>query len=444
MTQELSNSPEGLRAMLAHALQAYETAQAMRWKEEVVVSAEQERAGHLLAAIQEVEQAARELLEKTGLAHIAGAPLRLDETAAPVRRNDEAVAAAFASAQLAYTDLRIALFRLGTALADDARWEEAGRVVCLLLDDEKAPLYADARDLLCESYYRSASEASQVGEWSRAANGFRRLARINSCYKDTIERLKTLFSQILEEQEWEIGADIWMVLDNLGIVDNDMMQQLKGVPELQKVLTEKLAEVDLVWSINVETVWSIDYIHMITNRYANKLTFNTGLSLLAVACLSEAGKYTAGPYYSSWVYLLDMQTGTPVHVVKLHEEKHGSAQLNTVQVGSIAFDENDKLLRIFMRNGQQVSLNLSTGEIAKDSGVSVPSESVQSRSGQPVNPQLISALQRELAKSNSALTASVISPDGKWVAAADQALTIYLFHRRASLPAPLPQETGTP
>src|SRR5579885_2862854 len=105
----------GLRAMIAEALRAYELAQAARLHAEteaadthrervagaeaardaelgrlesqrrqvlMVAQAEQERGGALLANIEEVDQAARSLLEKAGLAHITGAPLQVEETAA--------------------------------------------------------------------------------------------------------------------------------------------------------------------------------------------------------------------------------------------------------------------------------------------------------------------------------------------------------------------------
>lgn len=214
--------------MIAHALRAYELAQATYLQEETVARAEQERAGQLLSATQKVEQAARDLLEKAGLAHIAGAPLHLDETAAPVRRNDEAVAAAFATAQLAYTDLRTALFRLAGIYVEATCWQDAQRIVSPLLEDQEVPIYAYARDLsrqiflntsqaaldegrldearvalqdwldkhgddknlnglLCETHYRLGKRAIQSNDWVQVEAHLRAIWRLAPAYRDTKE-----------------------------------------------------------------------------------------------------------------------------------------------------------------------------------------------------------------------------------------------------------------
>ena len=62
---------EALQAEETRARQALE---AERRAEEAVLKAEQERLGRLQAATEAVEAAARALLEKAGLAYIAGAP----------------------------------------------------------------------------------------------------------------------------------------------------------------------------------------------------------------------------------------------------------------------------------------------------------------------------------------------------------------------------------
>jgi outer membrane protein assembly factor BamD (BamD/ComL family) len=172
---------EALRAEEARARQDLE---AERRAEESVLRAEQERLGHLQAAIDGVEAAARALLEKAGLAYIAGAPAAPTGRPSAPRRADADAAQAFAEAQTAYADLRLALVTLAQAHLEAGRWEDARRVLQPLLEDTRAPLYAEAHDLLAESYYRPACAALEAGQWAVARQGFAEALKINSAYRD--------------------------------------------------------------------------------------------------------------------------------------------------------------------------------------------------------------------------------------------------------------------
>jgi hypothetical protein len=172
---------EALRAEEARARQDLE---AERRAEESVLRAEQERLGHLQAAIDGVEAAARALLEKAGLAYIAGAPAAPTGRPSAPRRADADAAQAFAEAQTAYADLRLALVTLAQAHLEAGRWEDARRVLQPMLEDTRAPLYAEAHDLLAESYYRPARAALEAGQWAVARQGFAEALKINSAYRD--------------------------------------------------------------------------------------------------------------------------------------------------------------------------------------------------------------------------------------------------------------------
>ena len=172
---------EALRAEEARARQDLE---AERRAEESVLRAEQERLGHLQAAIDGVEAAARALLEKAGLAYIAGAPAAPTGRPSAPRRADADAAQAFAEAQTAYADLRAALAALAQAYLEAGRWEDARRAAQPLLKDAEAPLYAEARDLLAESYYRSALAALEAGQWEAARKGFAEVLKVNPAYRD--------------------------------------------------------------------------------------------------------------------------------------------------------------------------------------------------------------------------------------------------------------------
>jgi len=172
---------EALQAEEAHARQALE---AERRAEESVLRAEQERLGRLQAAADPVESAARALLEKAGLAYIAGAPATPTGQPSAPRRADADAAQAFAEAQTAYADLRVALVTLAQAHLEAGRWEEARRVLQPLLEDTRAPLYAEARDLLAESHYRPALAALEAGQWAAARKGFAEVLKVNPAYRD--------------------------------------------------------------------------------------------------------------------------------------------------------------------------------------------------------------------------------------------------------------------
>jgi ribosomal protein L7/L12 len=181
---------EALQAEETRARQALE---AERRAEEAVLKAEQERLGRLQAAADAVEAAARALLEKAGLAYIAGAPATPTGQPSAPRRADADAAQAFAEAQTAYADLRVALVTLAQAHLEAGRWEEARRVLQPLLEDTRAPLYAEARDLLAESHYRPALAALEAGQWEAARRGFAEVLKINPAYRtDDVEVRKLL------------------------------------------------------------------------------------------------------------------------------------------------------------------------------------------------------------------------------------------------------------
>jgi WD40 repeat protein/outer membrane protein assembly factor BamD (BamD/ComL family) len=226
MAAKPAHTTDGLRTMLVQALEAYELAQITQVQAEhqaktdqrqhldtlqkqqqaqlqqvetdqkhetAIAKAEQERIGQLLTLIRQVKQGAIDLLEKAGLAHISGAPLRLDESAAPSHLSGEAVSKAFASAQVAYVELRTALFRLSLAYAEAAQWDEARRIVEPLLKDTQTPLYSDARELFCETCYQPAVLALQTDDWNSARQGFEAVIKVNATYRDVGKLLRETY-----------------------------------------------------------------------------------------------------------------------------------------------------------------------------------------------------------------------------------------------------------
>jgi len=232
--------PTDLRTLLAEALQAYEVAVVMRYSAQQqaittreqaeasrtvefqqqqhqmavahstaqeVVRAEQRRAADLLAAINTVAQAARELLEATGLAHIIGAPISVVTPPLPAQRPDEVIASAFTSTQVAATDLRLALLRLAEVYIECEQWETARDILQPLLMNKTGHLYAKARDLLCETYYRPGQNALAAGAWTDARRELAAVLATNPQYRDAEALLRESYLRpartAIAKQQWE-------------------------------------------------------------------------------------------------------------------------------------------------------------------------------------------------------------------------------------------------
>jgi formylglycine-generating enzyme required for sulfatase activity len=208
---------ESLQAMLAQALHAYELAKTTYLQETALAEAEQGRAAELLAETRNVEQRAHELLSKAGLAHIAGAPLQLGAAPAATRRSDEAVTAAFVTAQTASVELRTAIARLVAAQLDAGQWDAARRTLQPLLADRAAPLYAHAFDLLCQSTYRPGAAALAAGQWAAAREQLAATLAQQADYRDAGALLRAAYlrpaQQALEAGQWEATrghAEPWL------------------------------------------------------------------------------------------------------------------------------------------------------------------------------------------------------------------------------------------
>jgi len=207
-------STASLQTMQKEALDVYELAQVARFK----ATAEQGRAKSLLSSIQATEQAARELLQKVGLAHIAGAPLQLSENAAPIRRPDEVLATAFADVQLAQANLRSTLLRLAQGFADEGNWPVAQSVLKPLLDDQQAPLYAEALKLLQQIYLRANQQPLTGAEWPQPQEIQAWLAR-NTGELGLIEWLCETYYQIarqaLQDGNWLLAREYFIALQKV-------------------------------------------------------------------------------------------------------------------------------------------------------------------------------------------------------------------------------------
>jgi len=268
VTTKTSHSTEELQVLAAQALHAYELALAMRLlverqgqqeqqlstlqkqqqtalmqietnsrREEMETTAKKECVEQLLAAIEQIEKASRDLL------------MQLDKSSS--RSGGEVVTTGFFTAQLAYIDLRALLLRLAMAFLDVAYWEESRRVARLLLEDLNAPFYIDANALLCETYYKAAEVAVREDDLSRAAQDLQQLAKINSRYKKTLQRVGELFARLADNAKWDLAAQLLIVMEDIGAMSIEMRQRLDSTKELQAAMTA-IKAIELLWSTTIK------------------------------------------------------------------------------------------------------------------------------------------------------------------------------------------------
>ena len=159
----------------------------------------QEKLGQLRALSEAVVALSAQLLEKAGLAHALGAPVTPDAQAYRADQAPEKSAAAFREAQLAYADLRLALFHLAQASLEQKQWESARRLAQPLLFDAEAPLYSEARTLLCESHYRPAVTLLAGQKWEAARLQFEEVQKIIKPYRDISAGLAETYWQPARE-----------------------------------------------------------------------------------------------------------------------------------------------------------------------------------------------------------------------------------------------------
>jgi WD40 repeat protein/outer membrane protein assembly factor BamD (BamD/ComL family) len=241
MAKTPPNPLENLRSVIAQAIKAYELAQTThvqaereaqdelqkrlktlqaqqqskrqqveaKHKQEIAeATAKQQRINDLIMALDQLKQASHILLEKTSLAYILGEPID-PKSVPPNGSKDKAVASDFADAQVAFADLRAALLRLATAYSNDARWDEARRVVQPLLDDTQSALYKQARNLYCKTYYDPAVAALNAEKWEEARQGFEAVLSVHAGYKEAKQLWCETYYQpavaALKKGEWEIA-----------------------------------------------------------------------------------------------------------------------------------------------------------------------------------------------------------------------------------------------
>jgi formylglycine-generating enzyme required for sulfatase activity len=205
----------------------------------VTVAGEQARLGDLAAAVTSLEEAARTALAQAGLAHIAGAPVAVDDPPAKARRGDAEVTQLFVQAQTGYVALREAIYRLAQAQVAAGQWDAARQTLKPLLAEKEGPFYEaanevqrasylmpaqraleteqweavrttlepwlkghksdeDAETLVCEGYYQQAAQQGKQKHWHAALMTMLTLLERNSNFKDTERQLKQVMQKSIE------------------------------------------------------------------------------------------------------------------------------------------------------------------------------------------------------------------------------------------------------
>jgi WD40 repeat protein len=134
------------------------------------LAAEETRAQVLAHLAAEAREAAATLLDRGALAYLRGTGDTLTGAVQQHTAPDELAAAAFADAQKARIDLRIALLKIARAHFDARDWARARDVVKSLADSASGPLTREFLVLLHATYLEQAVTASSADwEYSRAS-----------------------------------------------------------------------------------------------------------------------------------------------------------------------------------------------------------------------------------------------------------------------------------
>lgn len=259
----VTEPPEGLRPMLEQAVSAYELARtakllaerdAAATREQALVAlqaqqkaeveragererstvrgatGEQERLTQLLAQVEQVESAAKNLLERAGLAQVMGSPLKFDEVAAATRRDDETVAAAFANAQIAQVELRERLLALGL-YSQQVHPSSACAILEALATVADSPVGEEAKRALPNAYEMLLIAEINAGRVSQAIT--RIAARLDatttaSAAQDAISRVLT---KSLEANHHQASAWAAVALAPLRAVSAAQRQAMASRPE---------------------------------------------------------------------------------------------------------------------------------------------------------------------------------------------------------------------
>ena len=133
------------------------------------MAAEQTRAQVLAQLAAEARDAAATLLDRGALAYLRGTGNALTGAVQQHMAPDELAAAAFAEAQKARTDLRVALLKLARAHFEAQDWARARDMLAPLSNGAEGPLRKEALALLLETHLEEALVA--VGgsqDWQHA------------------------------------------------------------------------------------------------------------------------------------------------------------------------------------------------------------------------------------------------------------------------------------
>lgn len=145
---------------------------------------EQARLGDLAAAVTSLEEAARTALAQAGLAHIAGAPVAVDDPPAKARRGDAEVAERFVAAQTSYVALREAILKLAQAQVEAGQWDAARQTLKPLLAEKDGPLYDAANELWCECQYQQGKGELSHEKYEAAFGSLTALLKRIDSFKD--------------------------------------------------------------------------------------------------------------------------------------------------------------------------------------------------------------------------------------------------------------------
>lgn len=227
---------QNLQAMMKEALSLYELARVASFHSTA------NPADDLFAAIQAAQQAADDLLQKAGMAHLLGAPLQLNQGHIIPRHEesaysgDDAIVKAFAAAQLAYAEVRVSLLRLAELFTKQGRWQLAQKIAQPFLDNPQDPLHDEALNILRQTHYQPALAALQNGDLQKAQQELQKVLQLRPNEID-LELTRALIDAGLTDEAKQL-LENWLtrcpVNSNINHILHEIRYQLALIAIQQK------------------------------------------------------------------------------------------------------------------------------------------------------------------------------------------------------------------
>jgi tetratricopeptide (TPR) repeat protein len=337
----------------------------------------------ILAIIRDVENSAKDLLQRAGLVELIDSQAEPVDESIIAQSSDQVIVEHLVNSQAAFVATRAALLRLGRAFLAAGQYEKAQQLVQPLIKDNQAPLYNDARELICEAYMGLVHTAIDLNNKEDAI----RIAKRGLSLKPDNKFSKELLSYAsLKPKDWRL---IWKTYITFPVGNG--------------------------FSVNGANF---------------RIKFSRDSSLIAIAYDYRSGRIgSSNRYWGQGISVIDRASmqgifHIPFAVDVSDDDYYGSNKKPHQNIYLIEFTEDDNFIEIYQQGGEKQKLDLLHGIIS-------PGEDdhrINARDQYSIEQQFLKQLNEKIESGyGTAFQAGFQSYDDNWIAAVDVHCRLYLF-----------------